>query len=106
MADAAVEESQVMKPRVKTRRAKTLFVKPEEFMVLFTKGMEFRKRTRIMEGIPEDAKLLALSAEPIRHGIIMVVESAEYDEVPVTELPPFVEVKIQTKFGATKRAKR
>lgn len=91
-------------PRVAGRRVKMLMVNPTDFMFLFTKGIEFRKHTKLIKGLPEDAKLISLAAESVRHGIIFVVESATYEEIPAGEMPPIEIVEIQHgKPGATKK---
>lgn len=91
---------------VPTRRAKMLMVNPTDFMFLFTKGLEFRKHTKLLEGIPEDAVLLAVAAEPVRHGIMLVVQSESYPEIPINQMPPVELVSIKTGItGATKKNK-
>lgn len=82
---------------IPTRRVKMLMVNPADFMFLFTKGLVFRKRTRIVKGIPEDAKLVAVAADSMRNGIMLVVESSEYEEVPINVLPPVQVVEIDTR---------
>lgn len=91
---------------IPTRKVKMLMVNPVDFMYLFTKGLEFRKQTKIMEGVPEDATLLTLAADPIRHGIMMVVESETYEPIPINEMPPVEVVSINTGVkDATKKKK-
>lgn len=91
---------------IPTRRAKMLMVNPADFMFLFTKGLEFRKHTKIISGVPDDAELLTVAAEPARGAIMLVVQSESYDEIPINELPPVELVEIQTgKPGATKKKK-
>ena len=95
---------------IPTRRARMLMVNPADFMFLFTKGLRVRKQFELIEGVPEDAKLLTIAAEPVRGGIMMVVESEEYEEIPINVMPPIQMVRINTgKFhtkGATKSKKR
>lgn len=92
---------------IPTRRAKMLMVNPADFMVLFTKGLVFAKRTEILTGVPKDATLLTIAAEPARGGVMLVVESEEYDEIPINELPPVQLVEINTGVrGATKKKKQ
>lgn len=89
---------------IPTRRAKMLMVNPADFMYLFTKGLTFAKHTKIIAGIPDDAVLLAVAAEPIRHAIMLVVQSESYEPIPINEMPPVELVEIQTgKVGATKK---
>jgi hypothetical protein len=83
--------------KIPTRRVKMLMVNPADFMFLFTKGLVFRKRTRIISGVPEDAKLIALAADSARNGVMLVVESETYDEVPINVLPPVQVVEIDTR---------
>ncbi len=91
-------------PKIAGRRVKMLMVNPTDFMFLFTKGIEFRKHTKLIKGLPEDAKLISLAAETVRHGIIFVVESATYKEIPINEMPPIEIVEIQHGLpGATKK---
>ena len=78
------------------RRAKMLMVNPADFMFLFTRGLKVRKGYKMIEGIPDDAKLLTIAAEPVRGGIMMVVESEEYDEIPINIMPPVQVISIQT----------
>lgn len=95
------------KARIPTRRAKMLMVNPADFMYLFTKGLEFRKHTKLIAGIPEDAELIAVAAEPVRHAIMLVVKSKTYEPIPINEMPPIELVSIQTgRVGATKKKKQ
>jgi hypothetical protein len=104
MAEATAEQP---KPaQLKGRRVKILVVNPADFMFLFTKGLEFRKRTKIIEGLPDDAQLIAVAAEPIRHAIMLVVKSQSFPMVAAEQMPPFVPVEIQTQFGGTKKKKK
>lgn len=98
------ETKQPKAPKIPTRRAKMLMVNPSDFMFLFTKGLEFRKNTKLIEGIPEDAQLIAVAAEPVRHAVMLVVKSDSYPPIPISEMPPVELVKIQTGvIGATKK---
>ena len=80
--------------KVPTRRVKMLMVNPADFMFLFTKGLKFRKNYKIIKGVPEDAQIIAAVADSARNGIMLVVKSAEYDEVPINVLPPVEPVEI------------
>lgn len=83
------------KPReVPKRRVKMLMVKPGEFMFLFTKGLRFQKNFKVIAGVPEDAKLITIAPDSIRNGIMLVVESSEYEEIPINVLPPVEPVNI------------
>lgn len=92
--------------KIPVRRVKMLMVNPTDFMFLFTKGLTFRKTTKIIDGVPEDAKLIAVAADSSRNGIMLVVESAEYDEVAINVLPPVQPVSIEVgDKSATKKKK-
>lgn len=95
--DGAQDLDKMKDIKIPTRRVKMLMVNPADFMFLFTKGLVFRKRTRIISGLPEDAKLVTIAADSARNGIMLVVESEEYDEVPINVLPPVQVVEIDTR---------
>ena len=80
--------------KVETRRVKVLIVSSAEFMSLFTKGMKFHKNATVFEGVPEDAEVVGIGSNPVIPGVLLVVKSQEYDEIPVTENPPYVQVGI------------
>lgn len=91
---------------IPVRRVRMLMVNPADFMFLFTKGMLYRKTTRIIEGVPDDARLIAVAADSPRNGIMLVVESDEYDEIPINVLPPVQPVSINVgDKSATKKKK-
>lgn len=91
---------------VPTRRVRMMMVNPADFMFLFTKGMTFRKHSVLIEGLPEDAQLIAIAADSIRNGIMLVVQSDSFDEIPIDVLPPVQRVQIQTGIiNATKKKK-
>jgi hypothetical protein len=97
---------EMKKADIPTRKAKMLMVNPADFMALFTKGLEFRKHTKIISGIPDDAILLTVAAEPIRHAIMLVVQSESYEPIPINQMPPVELIEIQTGVpGATKKKK-
>lgn len=79
---------------VETRRVKLLLVRSEHFMAFFTKGMVFRKHAKVIEGVPADAKIMGIGANPVYPGVLLVVESEEYDEIPVTQNPPVQQITI------------
>lgn len=92
--------------KVPTRRVKMFMVKPDDFMFLFTKGLKWRKNTTIMEGAPDDAQVIAVAADSIRNGIMLVVQSASFEEVPINVLPPVVPIEINVGIqNATKKKK-
>lgn len=80
--------------KIPKRRVKMLMVKPGEFMFLFTKGLRFQKNFKVIAGVPEDAKVITVAPDSIRNGIMIVVQSQEYDEVPINVLPPVEPVNI------------
>lgn len=91
---------------IPTRRVRMLMVNPTDFMYLFGAGVVFRKRTELMEGLPDDAILLTVAADPIRHGIMMVVESQTFEPIPINQMPPVLPISINTGvLGATKKKK-
>ncbi|RTL04873.1 hypothetical protein EKK58_09625 [Candidatus Dependentiae bacterium] len=89
------------------RRIRVLMVDPVAFTQLFTKGLLFAKRTKLIEGVPEDAKLRGVVYDIRLEAIMMMVESSEYEPVPSTELPPRQLVEIRAGVpGATKKKKK
>lgn len=95
--DSAQDLEKMKDTKVPTRRVKMLMVNPADFMFLFTKGLVFRKRTRIISGVPDDAKLITVAPDSVRNGIMLVVESEEFDEIPINVLPPVIVVEIDTR---------
>jgi hypothetical protein len=69
-------------------------INPEDFLVMFTKGMRFRENFQLIQGVPPDAELIGLAADPLRHGIMLVVQSSQYDPVPAGKIPPIQLVEI------------
>lgn len=94
--------------KIPKRRVKMLMVKPGEFMFLFTKGLRFQKNFKVIAGIPEDAKVITVAPDSIRNGIMIVVQSQEYDEVPINVLPPVepVDIDLDGIKGASATKKR
>lgn len=88
------------------RRVRFLMVNPTDFLMLFTKGLTLSKRTRIIEGVPEDATVLSMTVDHVRGGIILVVQSDEYDEVPLTVMPPVQHVSIEWGVKNATKAKK
>lgn len=89
---------------IPTRRARMLMVNPVDFMFLFQKGLVFRKGWKLIEGIPEDAKLLGVAYDSTRNGIMLVVESESYEPVPINVLVPVQMVSIDVLIkNATKK---
>ena len=86
------------------RRVRFLIINPADFLMLFTKGIVFAKRTKLIEGVPEDALIMGMNVDHVRGGIILVVQSKEYDEVPMTVMPPVQHVSIQ--WGVEKATKK
>lgn len=71
-----------------TRRVRVIMVNPTDFMSLFTKGLRFRKNFQIIEGIPEDAELIGAAYDVRMDGILLVVESEEFEAIPINIVPP------------------
>lgn len=99
--------------KVPTRRVRMLMVNPTDFMFLFTKGLKFRKNYKIIKGVPDDAQVIAVAPDSIRNGIMLVVQSSEFDEIPINVLPPTIPVDIDldavtkpTKKAKTDRKKK
>jgi hypothetical protein len=104
--DSAPDIDELKNAKIPTRRVRMLMVNPVDFMWLFTKGLAFRKQLKIIDGVPEDAKLVAVMADSVRNGIMLVVESASYDAIPINAMPPVQPVKISTGVkDATKKKK-
>lgn len=93
-ATVKVAEQTFQAKDVPKRRAAMLMVKPSEFMFLFTKGLKFQKNFKVIKGVPEDAKVIAVAPDSIRNGIMIVVTSKEFDEIPINVLPPVIPVDI------------
>lgn len=88
-------------------RRKMLMVNPADFMALFTKGVVFNKKTELIAGLPADAELLTIAAEPVRGGVMLVVRSDSYDEIPINEMPPVELVSISIGVqNATKKKRK
>ena len=81
-----------------------MMVNPYEFMHLFTKGATFKKHTKLIEGVPEDAEIIGITYDTRRDHILLVLESASYAPVKITDIPPIEVVSIQIGLpGATKK---
>jgi len=81
-------------PKAETRRVKVLIVSSASFMSLFTKGMKFHKNATVFEGVPEDAEVVGIGSNPVMPGVLLVVKSQEFEEIPVTENPPYIQIGI------------
>ena len=79
---------------VPKRRAAMIMVKPGEFMFLFTKGLRFQKNFKVVKGVPDDAKVISVVPDSIRNGIMIVITSQEFEEIPINVLPPVIPVDI------------
>lgn len=100
----ALPEGEVETPK---RRVRFLMVNPQDFLSLFTQGIVFAKRAKLVTGVPDDAKVVSMTVDHVRGGIILVVHSESYDEIPMTEMPPVqlvgIEIGVQ---NATKKKKK
>jgi len=97
---------QVPEQEVPTRRTRVMMINPVEWMSLFTTGARFAKQVQVIEGVPADAKLIGCAYDIRRDAILLVLESDEYEPVPITKQPPTQLVRL--KFGdpqATKKKK-
>ena len=97
---------QVPEEEVPTRRTKVMMINPVERMSLFTTGAKFAKQVSIIEGVPKDAVMIGCAYDIRRDAILIVLESSEYEPVPITKQPPTQLVRL--KFGnpqATKKKK-
>lgn len=93
--DNTLRVAKKIKPaEVPKRRVAMLMVKPGDFMFLFTKGLRFQKNFKVIEGVPDDAEVIAVAPDSMRNGIMLVIQSQEFDEVPMTVLPPIIPVDI------------
>ncbi len=78
-----------------TRKMKLLYVDPSQFMSIFKEGMKFREGFEIVAGIPDDAQVLGVTYEPSVHGILIVVSSESYEDIPHGKALPMVQVDIK-----------
>lgn len=107
MAEAKPDLEKLKTAKVPVRRVKMLMVNPTDFMFLFTKGLKWRKNTTIILGVPEDAQVIAVAADSVRNGIMLVLKSSEYDEIPINVLPPVEPISIDVGVkNATKKKKQ
>lgn len=81
-------------PEMATRKVRMMMVNPADFMSLFGKGLKVRKGFKIIEGLPDDAKLINIAYDAMRGAVQLVVESETFDAIPITVLPPVQVVKI------------
>ena len=96
----------VPEAEVSTRRTRVAMINPVEWMQLFTTGLVFAKQTQIIEGIPKDAKLIGAAYDIRRDAILLVIESDEYEPVPITKQPPTQLIRLRQGVpGATKKKK-
>lgn len=87
-------------------RRRLLMVDPGQFMMFFKKGLRLDKRLKVIEGVPDDAKLLAVFHDVSRNGIMMLVTSEEYDEIPINILPPTQLVSISVGVDKATKPKK
>ena len=107
MAENTNVPSKAGKEELKTmRRVRFLVVNPTDFLLLLTKGLVLSKRIELLEGVPADAMLVNMTVDHVRGSIVFVVQSSEYDEVELKDMPPVQEVAIsQGVKDATKKAR-
>lgn len=105
------EEIEAEMQKIETRPVRIFRLDPGQFASLFTKGMRFYKNATVFEGLPEDAEIIGMQADPMRGGVMLVIKSSEYEQTPVTELPPVQPISIDlgknisTKKKSTTRKK-
>lgn len=91
---------------VATRRARFLMINPQDFLMLFTKGLVLAKRISVFTGVPADAQVVSFTTDHVRGGVMLLVTSEEYEEIPMTDIPPVQIVEIEQGVkDATKKAK-
>jgi hypothetical protein len=81
------------------RRVKFVMINPAAFMSLFTEGLKIRKGWKIMEGIPEDAKIITVVYDSLRNGFIVLLESEKYPPVQEGVMPPIQPISIKISKG-------
>lgn len=102
----AIEQMKELKNKPTTRKVRFMIVNPQDFLMLFTKGMVFNKRAKLIDGVPDDALLVGLTVDHVRGGVVLVLQSETYEEIPMTEMPPIQEVGIMLGVkNATKKKK-
>lgn len=89
---------------VPMHRIRFLIIDPNQFVAMFTKGLVLTKRFRIIEGVPADAEVIRMTVDHVRGGIILVVSSEEYEEIPINKMPEVQYVKID--LGNPKATKK
>lgn len=92
---------------VPTHRVRFLIIDPNMFVSMFTKGLVLSKRFRVIDGVPADAEVVRMTVDHVRGGIILVVSSQEYEEIPINKMPEVQYVKIDLgDKNATKKKKK
>lgn len=92
---------------VPTHRVRFLIIDPNQFLSIFTKGLVLAKRVRVLKGVPEDAEVVRMTVDHVRGGIILVVRSDEYEEIPINKMPEvqYIEMDLGNKNATKKGAK-
>lgn len=73
-----------------------LFVDPASFMALFKEGLRVRENYQIIKGVPEDAQLLGTARDPKTGGVILVLYSKTFEQIPEGKQFPVIKVAIKT----------
>ena len=87
-------------------RVRYLMVNPADFLQLFSEGLVLAKRMAVFTGVPADARVKNMTVDHVRGGIILVVESSEYEELPMTDMPPVQLIEIQQGVKDATKKKR
>lgn len=117
MADEAKEDIRVVEKRenakvnvgeVPTRKVRFIMINPQSFLGMFQTGLTLSKRMKVIQGVPDDAKVINMTVDHVRGGIILVIESEEYEPIPMTNMPPvqLLEVDLGMKGGSKPPKKR
>ena len=108
MADTATQLNEAkQEDQTPMRRVKVYLINPIDVMMLFTKGLLFAKRTKIIKGVPDDAELVGITYDARLDFIMMVVKSMEFEPVPINQYPPMETIEIEIGVdGATKKKKK
>ena len=98
---------EIVDEKTPMRRRRFLIVNPTEFLSFFHEGLVLAKRVSVIKGVPADAKVVSMTVDHIRNGIVLLVESEEYELVPMTQMPPVQHIEIRLGVeGATKKKKK
>lgn len=83
-----------MNKPIKTRNLALLFVEPAGFAALFREGMQWRANSKIVKGIPKDAKVEYVFANSERAGVMIMLSSKNFEPVMNGVMPPILPIEI------------